>query len=147
MSRFPEMFSTLCCYDVLVPRGRVERSRFETVRCRTEDLAAPLGPEDQVVQSMPDASPTKWHRAHTTWFFEEFVLGLEVDGLCVVPPEVHGVATETFDRMNELLLARDYLAGDHFLTAEVLISSTFFELFQFFKTLSHSLSIILLLCP
>jgi ergothioneine biosynthesis protein EgtB len=48
---------------------------YRTVRDRTEALAAPLGPEDQVVQSMPDASPTKWHRAHTTWFFEEFVLG------------------------------------------------------------------------
>jgi ergothioneine biosynthesis protein EgtB len=49
--------------------------RFRSVRARTEALAAPLGPEDQVVQSMPDCSPTKWHRAHTTWFFEEFVLG------------------------------------------------------------------------
>jgi dimethylhistidine N-methyltransferase len=50
-------------------------ARFEAVRARTESLAAPLGPEDQVVQSMPDCSPTKWHRAHTTWFFDEFVLG------------------------------------------------------------------------
>jgi ergothioneine biosynthesis protein EgtB len=48
--------------------------RYETIRAYTEQLAAPLTAEDQCVQSMPDASPTKWHRAHVTWFFEEFVL-------------------------------------------------------------------------
>jgi ergothioneine biosynthesis protein EgtB len=50
------------------------RDAFRAVRAETERRAAPLGPEDQVVQSMPDASPTKWHRAHTTWFFEQFLL-------------------------------------------------------------------------
>jgi ergothioneine biosynthesis protein EgtB len=48
--------------------------RYGQVRADTEALAAPLSPEDQTVQSMPDVSPTKWHRAHVTWFFETFVL-------------------------------------------------------------------------
>ena len=60
------------------PTGRAGHvdltSRFAEVRQQTEWLAEPLGAEDQTVQSMPDVSPTKWHRAHTTWFFERFVL-------------------------------------------------------------------------
>jgi len=48
--------------------------RFATVRAATETLTAPLSAEDQMLQSMEDASPTRWHRAHTTWFFETFVL-------------------------------------------------------------------------
>jgi len=47
---------------------------YSSVRARTEALAAPLSAEDQTIQSMADASPAKWHRAHTTWFFETFVL-------------------------------------------------------------------------
>ena len=49
--------------------------RFLRIRRRTLELAARLQPEDTVIQSMPDASPTKWHLAHTTWFFEQFILG------------------------------------------------------------------------
>jgi ergothioneine biosynthesis protein EgtB len=47
---------------------------FQAVRHQTESLAAGLSAEDQMVQSCPEASPTKWHQAHTTWFFETFVL-------------------------------------------------------------------------
>jgi len=60
-------------------------ARYAQVRAATLALAAPLTPEDQCVQSMPDASPTKWHLAHTSWFFEAVVLG------------PHAAAYEAFD--------------------------------------------------
>src|SRR3970282_2396730 len=47
---------------------------FAAPRRRSLELAAPLTPEAQGVQSMPDASPTKWHLAHASWFFEPFIL-------------------------------------------------------------------------
>ena len=55
-------------------------SRFAAVWAHSRALAAPLSAEDQCVQSMPDASPTKWHLAHTTWFFEALVLAVHATG-------------------------------------------------------------------
>ena len=62
-----------------VGRGAALTARFGAVRRMSETLAAPLSPEDLSVQSMPDASPVKWHLAHTTWFFERLVLSRAAD--------------------------------------------------------------------
>jgi ergothioneine biosynthesis protein EgtB len=62
-------------------------ARFAETRALTEALAAELAPEDQVVQSMADCSPTNWHLAHVTWFFETFVLGPHLAGYTPVHPQ------------------------------------------------------------
>jgi len=60
--------------------------RFRQVRGTTEQLCAGLATEDFVVQSMPDVSPTKWHLAHTSWFFETFVLKPFLPGYAELDP-------------------------------------------------------------
>jgi len=59
---------------VAAPASSPLSRRYRAIRARTLALAAPLSPEDCALQSMPDASPVKWHLAHTTWFFETFVV-------------------------------------------------------------------------
>ncbi|HLK37052.1 MAG TPA: ergothioneine biosynthesis protein EgtB [Polyangiaceae bacterium] len=78
----------------MIDRAELTR-RYQLVRRRTLDLAAPLSPEDMGVQSMPDASPTKWHLAHTTWFFDEFVLARH-DGGRAAPREEWAVLYNSY---------------------------------------------------
>jgi len=72
------------------PPSRLDKdallARYRTVRAATESIAAPLTPEDQMLQSMEDASPIRWHRAHTTWFFETFVLKPHDASYTVIDP-------------------------------------------------------------
>src|SRR4029078_2559683 len=72
---------------------------FGRVRAETEARAAHLSAEDQIVQSMEDASPAKWHRAHVTWFFEQFLL---------VP---HDPAYRIFDERFPFLFNSYYVAA------------------------------------
>ena len=64
-------------------------SRYRRIRCQTEKLVEPLAPEDTVIQSMPDVSPSKWHLAHTSWLFERFVLGPKLPDYKEFHPRFH----------------------------------------------------------
>jgi ergothioneine biosynthesis protein EgtB len=71
---------------VLAPPSHDLAARFVAVRSATETLCAPLEVEDFVVASMPDVSPTKWHLAHTSWFFETFLLAPYADAYVPLNP-------------------------------------------------------------
>lgn len=70
-----------------VPVKDFLKTSYQTVRQFSHFLCEPLSREDYVVQSMPDASPTKWHLAHTSWFFETFVLSKEVPKYRSINPQ------------------------------------------------------------
>ena len=70
---------------------------YQSVRHHTLALCASLAPEDMVVQSMPDASPSKWHLAHTSWFFERFVLGEALHGYAPCHPQYDHLFNSYYD--------------------------------------------------
>jgi ergothioneine biosynthesis protein EgtB len=75
--------------------------RLAEVRAQTLALVRPLTAEDQQVQSMPDVSPTKWHLAHTTWFFETFVLGPHLPGYQPFDPKFGYLFNSYYEAVGE----------------------------------------------
>ena len=78
------------------------RQRYLAVRGATMKLIAPLSPEDLMVQSSPDASPAKWHLAHTSWFFETFVLGEFLPGYRAFDPDFHWLFNSYYNALGEM---------------------------------------------
>src|SRR5215467_12856584 len=81
--------------------------RYQEVRRQTDLLAEPLGAEDCQVQSMPDASPVKWHLAHTSWFFETFVLVPHVAGYEVFHPRFSYLYNSYYNAVGDRLARSD----------------------------------------
>ena len=75
---------------------------FREVRRASLDLCAPLSPEDMMVQSCPEASPVKWHLAHTTWFFETFVLREFAAGYQSFHPDFHWLFNSYYNSLGEM---------------------------------------------
>src|SRR5271165_3691054 len=74
--------------ESIIRRPRPEvAARFRATRRRTLLLCKPLTPEDMMVQSTPEASPVKWHLAHTAWFFESFILREFLPGYQLFNPD------------------------------------------------------------
>ena len=73
---------------------------YQRIRPFSDQIVAPLSPEDCMVQSMPDASPTRWHLAHTTWFFETFVLA-EVDHHTLFDPQFNVLFNSYYNRVGK----------------------------------------------
>jgi ergothioneine biosynthesis protein EgtB len=94
------MSEPMSAIDQGVTAGSLQQ-RFREVRSFSERLVAHLAPEDLMVQSMPDASPAKWHLAHTTWFFETFLLSEFLPGYAPYDPEFRTVFNSYYKRLGK----------------------------------------------
>ena len=74
---------------------------YRSVRAHSLELAAPLSAEDQIIQSMDDVSPTKWHLAHTTWFFETFILKPHLPGYAEFHPRYNFLFNSYYNGIGE----------------------------------------------
>jgi ergothioneine biosynthesis protein EgtB len=77
-------------------------ARYKTVRHTSQRLTSPLSPEDMMVQSCPEASPVKWHLAHTSWFFETFVLREFAAGYQPFHPDFHWLFNSYYNSLGEM---------------------------------------------
>src|SRR5262245_8585102 len=75
--------------------------RYRDCRRQSETLTAPLTPEDQMVQSCPDASPAKWHLAHTGWFFETFILSPHLSGYRPLDPKYRDLFNSYYNAIGQ----------------------------------------------
>src|SRR6195952_5990646 len=77
-------------------------ARYKTVRQATRHLCSPLSPEDMMVQSCPEASPVKWHLAHTSWFFETFFLREFAAGYQPFHPEFRWLFNSYYNSLGDM---------------------------------------------
>ena len=76
-------------------------SQYLSVRQQTDALTAPLTPEDLMVQSCPEASPAKWHMAHTSWFFETFILSSHLPGYRPFHPQFRDLFNSYYNAVGQ----------------------------------------------
>jgi len=86
-------------WNAALPPGRA--AAYRSIRQTTQALAAPLSAEDCAIQSMPDASPVKWHLAHTSWFFETFVLTPHHRGYHALDPAYRALFNSYYNAIGE----------------------------------------------
>src|SRR5271154_6884282 len=77
-------------------------ARYKTARQATQQLCSPLSPQDMMVQSCSEASPVKWHLAHTSWFFETFVLREFLASYKDFHPDFHWLFNSYYNSLGEM---------------------------------------------